>query len=671
MLQSPQPKPLAGEWCARGLPVALGLAAVCLVLLRQTEFGAGLTADSAGYVSTARNVFAGAGFVPAFGEYSHRPPLYPLILAATGLFHDDMIATAAVLNAVAFGLSVFVTAAWLHRRQVRTPLVTWAGLALVLSPVASVAAYVWAESVFVLFVLAALYFLDRFLVTGMRRALLVSAGFAALCCLTRYAGASVLLCAAVLIAARRQWRPAKRARATAFYAALGIAPTILWLVRNLLVVDSLTGDRSHHQDFPAVAVFHMVVELMLGTTVGPTVLDRIERFSSGTGLKLVCLLAVWGLVALALVRWRRAALGAAVPACFVVCYVALLAVVSAWPGLDAEPRYLAPLTAPMLLVCVLALHACASSRGANWLGRGSRWRRWLVAAAMTGALALWLAQWVTPTVAEVRQWRTHGGYGYGERWWAESATLASVRSGEYDGLLRSNDPFAVYLLTGGGTPLHRSGNDRIGRLPDEQIAPRTDVVWFHAPRVPRTTNLMAFLGVFPKMRVIATHADGIAFRQGAKDDADDAVARLAEALLRRAGQDRIVAASYFNVFLDNAGKRLTYVRHDCEATDVRPRFFLHVTPEDPANRTWVEPRLGRPVSVDFHNLDFSFAGSGVQHGDVCIATHALPSFAIAEIRTGQWSPRGEIWSTRFTVPTREGTAPRTNGPIAPEPASGP
>ena len=652
MLQSPQPRPLAGEWRAWGLPVALGLAAVCLVLLRQTEFGPGLTADSAGYVSTARNVFAGGGFVPAFGEYSHRPPLYPLLLAATGFLHDDMIAVAGVLNAAAFGLSVFVLAAWLRRRQVGAPLVAWAGLALALSPVAGVAAYVWAESVFVLFALAALYFLDRFLVTGMRRALLLSAGFAALCCLMRYAGASVLVCATALIAARRQWRPTKRIRAATFYAAVGIAPTALWLVRNLLVVDTVMGDRSHHQDFPAMAVFHMVVELLLGTTVGPTVLDRIERFSAGTGWKFTCLLAVWSLVAFALVRWRRAALGVAVPACFVVCYLALLAVVSTWPGLDAEPRYVAPLTAPMLLVCALALHACASSAEANWLGRGPRWRRWLAAAAMTGALALWLAQWVAPNVAEVRQWRVHGGYGYGERRWAESATLASVRAGAVDGLLRSNDPFAVYLLTGGGTPSHRSGNDRIGRLPDGQIAPKTHVVWFHAPRVPRTTNLMTFLGTFPKMRLIATHADGITFQQGGEDDADDAVARLAEALLQRTGQDRIVATSHFNVFLGSARKRLTYVRRGCEAADVRRRFFLHVRPEDPANRTWTEPLYGRPVSVDFHNLDFSFAGRGVRHGDVCIATHALPSFAIAEIRTGQWAPAGEIWSARFALPPK-------------------
>ena len=660
---------LGRGWMGGLLPIALGIAAACLVLLRQTEFGPGLTPDSATYVATARNVFAGVGFVSIVREYSHWPPLYPSILAVTSFFHDDMIAAAGVLNAVAFGLSVYLTAAWLRRRQVSQALVAWAGLALALSPVASVAAYVWSESVFVLFVLAALFSLDRFLVGGTRRALLVSAGFAALCCLTRYAGASVLVCAIVLVAARRQWRPLKRFHAVALYAVVGMVPTALWLLRNLLVVDSLAGDRSHHMHFPPMAVFHMVTEMMLGTTVGPTVLDWIERFSdrlgvvadnpatTGEATRLICLLAAWCLVACPLARWRRTAVGASLPlAGFVVCHLGLLAVAAARPGLGAEARYAVPLIAPVLALCALALHACASPKGANWLGRGPRWRRWLVAATMTATLSLWLAQWVAPNVREARQWRSHGSDSYGARRWVESRTVASLESGAHNGLLLSNDPFAVYLLSGGGTATHRTGKDGIGRLP-WPIAAKTHVAWFYAPRVQRAANLMTFLGAYSKMRVIAMHADGVTFQQGEHDDADDVVARLAEALLRQARQGALVAASHFDVyFTDFTGmdKRLTYVKHGCEPTDVAHGFFLHVTPEDPANRTWWvgDVVLGQPTLVDFHNLDFRYASRGVHYDDVCIATQALPGFAMVEVRTGQWAPgpQGEIWSTRFTLP---------------------
>ena len=64
--------------------VVVGIFAAGLVLLRQTEFGPGLTADSAIYVATGRNLFAGEGFVSVFGPFERYPPLYPLVIAATG-----------------------------------------------------------------------------------------------------------------------------------------------------------------------------------------------------------------------------------------------------------------------------------------------------------------------------------------------------------------------------------------------------------------------------------------------------------------------------------------------------------------------------------------------------------------------------------------------------------
>jgi len=151
------------------LPVALGVAATCLVLLRQTEFGPGLSPDSVAYISLARNLVRGEGFVTFDGQSTYWPPLFPLVLAATGALHDDMIAAAAVVNAVAFGATVFIVAVWL-RRYVSPLLVAWAGMGLALSPAARVAAYVWSESMFVLFVVAALSSLDRFLATGTRKA---------------------------------------------------------------------------------------------------------------------------------------------------------------------------------------------------------------------------------------------------------------------------------------------------------------------------------------------------------------------------------------------------------------------------------------------------------------------------------------------------------------------
>ena len=516
------------------MAVALGIAAACLVLLRQTEFGPGLTPDSAAYVSAARSLLAGEGFVPFAGGYAYWsggyaywPPLFPLILAIAGIFHDDMIAAAAVVNAVAFGLTVFVAAGWL-RRHVSPLLVAWAGLALALSPAAGVAAYVWSESVFVLFVVAALSTLDRFLATGAPKALLVCAGFAALCCLTRYAGASVVVCGIALIVRATTLAPRRRIRAAALYAAVGLAPTALWMVRNLLVLGSPMGDRSQYDEqFSAPDTVRMMVEATLHGAVGPKVLDWIDLFApadGSTAYLLAWLLAVWGLVGCALARWRRAGLwpGVAVAGGFALCYLAFMAVASPLGGLNAEPRFAVPLNAPMLVVLALAFHACGVrvwSAAAGWGGQRAARCRWLVRSAMVAALSLWLAQWVAPNVAELKQWRKHGSDGYGARRWAESETLAHLKSTAFDvdGLLLSNDPFAVYLLTGGAARLsgnHRAGNHRVGGL-RKDIPPGTVVVWFHAPRVRRSTDLELLLAASGaasgNLKLIAAHADGATF----------------------------------------------------------------------------------------------------------------------------------------------------------------
>ena len=646
-------------------------------MLRQTQFGPGLTPDSAGYVATGRNLFAGEGFVAVFGPFDGYAPFFSVVLAVTGLLRDDMIASAAALNAVAFGFSVSVTAIWLQRRQVSAFLVVWVGLALALSPLASMATYIWSESLFVLFTLVALFALDRFLVAGSHRALLLSAAAAALCCLTRYMGASVIACAVLLIALRSGWQPARRLRAVAVYAAVGLAPTALWLARNVLVVDSLMGDRSASQRDSIVGLTHMVVEMALAVAVGPGVFDWIEGFSDGGGTrdatiadlqwKLTWLLGFWALVVCGLACCRRAGSWreVSVPAGFLLCYFAVLAAGLPLGGLPAELRYVVPIIPPMLVVFALGFHMC-HARVVGGLGLdGARGAlgKCLSGAAMVVAAA-WLAQWVAPNAAEIRHWQTHGGNGYGAKRWAESETVAHLKSYAFDGPLLSNDPIAVYLLLGGGTAAHLSGTHRVNGITSE-IPPGVHVVWFYDPKERNLQILTTFLTAFPKMQLVAAHDDGILFRQGAKEDANDAATELlAESLLRSARRGQLVAASDFDLYLDDAGRRLTYVKHDCDPTDVRPRFFLHVHPQDradlPSGTIWFGydgevPGWGvwRRFLVDFHNLDFSFAHRGVQANGVCIATKALPSYPIAEVDTGQWSPAGERWRARFVMPPRQ------------------
>ena len=100
------------------------------------------------------------------------------------------------------------------------------------------------------------------------------------------------------------------------------------------------------------------------------------------------------------------------------------------------------------------------------------------------------------------------------------------------------------------------------------------------------------------------------------------------------------ARSDFDVY--RAGDALVYVKEPCGLADLEARFFLHIIPADladlPATR----------VVNGFDNLDFQFAEGGEYLGGKCAAVAALPSYAIEQIRTGQFvSGEGEVWRVEF------------------------
>lgn len=115
------------------------LGAIC-ILFRQFPYGAGITWDTISYVSTARNLLEENKLVTWRGQtYADHPPLFPLLLALIGIFGYDPLENAGRLNAVVFGLTIFVSVLYLRRRIQSRFLLLWTSGALVLSyPLATV-----------------------------------------------------------------------------------------------------------------------------------------------------------------------------------------------------------------------------------------------------------------------------------------------------------------------------------------------------------------------------------------------------------------------------------------------------------------------------------------------------------------------------------------------------
>ena len=87
-------------------PILLGLLAAGLVLVATHPQGAGLTHDSIQYITAARSVQTGEGFISLEGKpFVFWPPLLPALLSTSNFFAITPEELARYVNAVAFGMS--------------------------------------------------------------------------------------------------------------------------------------------------------------------------------------------------------------------------------------------------------------------------------------------------------------------------------------------------------------------------------------------------------------------------------------------------------------------------------------------------------------------------------------------------------------------------------------
>ena len=95
--------------------------------------------------------------------------------------------------------------------------------------------------------------------------------------------------------------------------------------------------------------------------------------------------------------------------------------------------------------------------------------------------------------------------------------------------------------------------------------------------------------------------------------------------------------SDFNIHLIDGV--LTYSKQPCTTDEIKPPFFLHITPADTSDLP------DHRQENDFDNLDFRFEAQGTIFDDICMAIIDLPDYDITSIRTGQWIPEEDkrLW----------------------------
>ena len=647
---------------------ALGILASLLTLLRGSAYGAGLRLDSPSYLSVAKNLLTGNGFTIWNGDVYYGCPLFPAVLAFTGLFGLDAVEAAGYVNAAAFGLTVLATVMWLHSRVRSRFLAVWAGCACVLSlDLAENAAFAITESLFILLAALSLFALDRFLESGKRSFLLAAASWAALACSTRQVGLSLIVAALPLLLLQRGTAFAARAKNAASYAAAAAAPFVVWTARSFLQ-EGLLVDKVTSTKFTLLGSLHVTSDVFVKWILRKEGFGRLSEWSeklfgggvletpalAGVLLKTAILLALAAGAGYALKRLRRWGYLQdwrilAVPVSFAAVYSFLLAIVLPLYDVEMPPRYLAPLYAPLLVAAGLILNefllCAADGRKRRWRLRGMA-RSSLSALALKLCLALWLAPQIRANYDNMADWLDSARYG--NRQWNNSETIRYMESrASPDIRLWNNAPEWLPTLMHARVELYR-WLWPIG-LPDEvkNWAAITDAdgkeawfVWFHEIRG-HPYGIEDLLAI-PGVEVEAALEDGIVLK-GNMETAGGAPPSAADALLPAVLQGaRPIVRAEFDVYLDDDGNRLIYLKEQCRSGDTDSPFFLHVVPVDLADLSHY--RRGHA----FDSRGFRFDDYGFTFDGQCAAVQNLPDYAAAEIKTGQWIPgEGSVWEAAY------------------------
>ena len=475
-------RPRTPVWGQFVLPAAIGAAGALLVLVNTIRWGAGLSQDSAYYISAARNLLAGRGLTCFDGTpFVAWPPLFPLTLAGLGRLGIEPLAGAWLVNTLAFGVVVFLTGILLARSVRDRALVVIGTVAVMVSPAFfDTAITVLTEPVFALIIALLTLLLGRFSARGRMLDFLPIVALTALAPLQRYMGMTIIPAAALAILTARELPVRRRVACSVVLCLLSPLPIGLWLARNLRLSGTLTGERAGA--FTALGPTALTLSRTILRWFLPERADQVLGAFSIVLVLAAAALTAW-LVASA-VRRRKGSGPAQVRFALVAVsvYVAALLFAGAGYGNFEHDRFMAPVF--FLAVLLLAVAAERVIQASERRGRNKVSIRALVLAA--GILLLVYP--ATQSVSVTRRGILTGRGGFSHESWKQNLVIRWLKANPISGRILSNEPAAVYFLTGAAArKCPRRDDDPVRLRQTGGVATGDHLVWFRSVYHP---NLM-------------------------------------------------------------------------------------------------------------------------------------------------------------------------------------
>ena len=433
----------------RLLLLGTALTGAALILLNTCRYGAGLSPDSVGYIAAARNLVAGKGLVTYTGAVlTEQPLLYPVFLATISRISGaDSLSLAPIVNAFFFGVIVYLSAVLIFKHSNSIYFTIFGTAAVLISmPLTKVSVMAWSEPLFIYFVLLFIFYAELYLVEGKAAWLVLFSASAALACLTRYVGVTLILSGALIILLFLKDNIKIKFLHLLIFGFISAVPLGIWTVRNHIYTGTFFGPRASSK-FSLLDNLRFTVNAIYSWIVP----DKILEYGYTSMGITATAIAVFVAAIICFVRYasneNRLELKAALrllgpPIIFTGIYTGFLIISSTTTAYDnINFRLLSPVYVPVVLIVLSFAQQLAESLKEHFPQKSIN--RLLAVIAVVVLLAT-LALITRSTVICLRQ----GAGEYHGKVWQNSSLIQYLRSRplEKNRPVYSNDPDALYIL---------------------------------------------------------------------------------------------------------------------------------------------------------------------------------------------------------------------------------
>ncbi len=417
----------------------VALAGVTLTLWL-TPFGAGIGPESTVYVAAAQNLLAGNGLIVGGAPATHFPGLYPVVLAAAGLFQRNLVQAARLLAAVlcAYNLALIAWLVYLAAGRRIWISALSVVFALTSAPIPELHLWAWPEPLFICLFLTGLALMAGYVARPGYVLLLASALAIGLSTTARYLGIGLLPAGLSLVYLARPRRGRIQGlRDAALWLIVACIPLALDLLRNQLTTGSISDARLANHPMP-------VLEFAFGVTSAFNRMLALDPGMVRAAAALIVLLALYLIIPMSAWRMRLRGAERRAPE-FSIPFASLLLCATYLPFIYLSISYIDASTSldSRSLAPILVLLIVGAFPGIWTLAhRLAKPLAWWSFAAMIGLLILVRA----PSVIALAESTRSDGLGYLSRQWRQSATMQYARTLPAGASVYSNAPDALRFL---------------------------------------------------------------------------------------------------------------------------------------------------------------------------------------------------------------------------------